>query len=125
MPTIQKSELRKIRSAFYLCRFPSLDSVGIKRRKLLREDDEFRENFIEHNRRIAKTKLYSPETYEFIIKNAAKHMHTPEALEKKKKTLKKNRIIGKRGKASTYDPKVYNRPNDYAGVITMSEFNSL
>lgn len=123
MPTIKKSELIKIRASFYMCRFPALSAKAIETRRRIREDNEFREKFFAHNRRIAKTKRYSVESMDYM-RNGLDRTHSDEVRAKISASLSKTRVrdMHRRGMNRT---EIHNRPNDYAGVVSMSEFNSL
>jgi hypothetical protein len=126
MPTIAKSELRKIRTAFNQCRFPSLSEHACHMRSLHRENKEFRDNHIAHNRRIAKTKKYDPVKYKKMQKRGRELSSDPEILKKRKEVIASRHIIRKQSSSRrVYDRNLYDRSNDYAGVVTMSEFNSL
>lgn len=126
MLSIKKSELISLRQSFCQCRFPSLSPQAIKMRKKHREDPEFRAKMVAHNRKIAKTKRYSPEKYEKMVAFGASIGSNPEIIAKTKETRKNRHIIRKQNRAGRlYDEKLYDRPNDYAGVVSMSEYASL
>lgn len=126
MLTIKKSELLKIRTAFCQCRFPALTPHAIRMRRKHREDPEFRAKMVAHNRKISKNKRYSPEKYEKMIVLGAKLGSCPESIAKKKRTAKERHIIRKPSTGKRlYDTKLHDRPNDYAGVVTMSDYASL
>lgn len=119
MPSIAKSEIRLIRTRFRMCRFPSLSIPAMNMRKRHREDTEFRAFMVAHNRRIAKTKKYSPEKYQKMIMVGKRTCQLPALIEGRKK--KRNY---KRKKSIKFTEEL-NRPNDYAGVITLSDYESL
>ena len=122
MPSIKKSRLIKIRTSFGQCRFPSLSEHAIKLRKKYREDTEFREKMQMHSQNTAKTKKYSPEKYRKMQMIGRQMALDPELL--------KTRKVGRKPNVEIEDKRLwtkeeYNRPNDYAGVLTMSDYQTL
>ena len=122
MPIIRKSELRKIRTSWKLCRFPSLTEHAIHLRDLHRYNPEFHKQHTEHNRRIAKTKKYNPEKYKKMTIIGYIMGTNPLNEENRKKTIKINGT--KRGR-KPIKREVHKRINTYAGVVTEGELRSL
>ena len=125
MPSIPRSELTSLLRKYNQCRFPSLSDHAIHLRGLHRDNPEFRTTMVEHNRRMSKTRKYSPEAYRKMQEHGRRIGSCPKSQEKKKKTMQNRHILRKNNKKRTYEKELRERPNDYAGVITMSDYASL
>ncbi len=125
MPSIKKSELRKIRHAFNHVRFPSLSEHAMHLRSLYRDNTEFREKHAENMGKVHNNRKYSPEKYKKMQMNGFRMGSDRESTLKRKQTFKDRHIIRSKRDTKQYDSSFHKRPNDYAGVVTLSDYQSL